>query len=123
MQEATWTSVLVAERLGRLLRKNSMIKKRNNTLDNTPLRTLQNNMANEFTIVCGLIKGYLWTQEDGKLKYNASQDKDVSGMLQNCNEIGDIKSIPDIAGVLVFMSGHVGIYIGNGEVIEAKGHA
>lgn len=49
--------------------------------------------------------------------------KMLVGMLQNCNEIGDIKSIPDIAGVLVFMSGHVGIYIGNGEVIEAKGHA
>ena len=55
-----------------------MSKKRSNTLDNTPLQTLQNNMANEFTIVCGLIKGYLWTQEDGKLKYNASQDKDVN---------------------------------------------
>lgn len=70
----------------------------------------------------GLIKGYLWTDENGKLTYNASQDKDVSGMLANCNEIGDIKNIPETEGVLVFMKGHVGVYIGNGEVIEAKGH-
>ena len=71
----------------------------------------------------GLIKGYLWTNDNGKIVYNPSQDKDVSGMLQNCNEIGNITSIPEIAGVLVFMQGHVGVYIGNGEVIEAKGHA
>ena len=69
----------------------------------------------------GLIKGYLWTN-DGKLKYDASQDKDVSGYLANCNEIGDIKNIPEIKGLLVFMKGHVGVYIGNGEVIEARGH-
>lgn len=69
----------------------------------------------------GLIKGYLWNN-DGKITYNATQDKDVSGMLANCSEIGDIKNIPEIVGLLVFMKGHVGVYIGNGEVIEAKGH-
>ena len=31
--------------------------------------------------------------------------------------------MPDVPGVLVFMPGHVGIYIGNGKVIEARGHA
>jgi hypothetical protein len=31
--------------------------------------------------------------------------------------------MPDVPGVLVFMNHHVGVYIGNGEVIEAKGHA
>ena len=30
--------------------------------------------------------------------------------------------MPDIPGVLVFMPGHVGVYIGDGEVIEARGH-
>lgn len=70
----------------------------------------------------GLIKGYLWNN-DGKLTYNAAQDKDVSGMLANCNEIGDIKNIPEIPGILVFMRGHVGVYIGNGKVIEARGHS
>lgn len=31
--------------------------------------------------------------------------------------------MPDIPGVLVFMPGHVGVYVGNGKVIEARGHA
>lgn len=30
--------------------------------------------------------------------------------------------MPDVAGILVFMNGHIGVYIGNGKVIEAKGH-
>ena len=33
---------------------------------------------------------------------------------------GEISSIPDTPGLAVCMSGHIGIYIGNGEVIEAK---
>lgn len=34
---------------------------------------------------------------------------------------GDVKSIPEIAGVCVRYKGHVGIYIGDGIVIEARG--
>ena len=34
---------------------------------------------------------------------------------------GPIASMPDKIGVLVHMSGHVGVYIGNGEVVEARG--
>lgn len=72
----------------------------------------------------GLIKGYLWSDTPTSTpKYNANQDKDVSGMLKNCTEQGDMSTFPNIAGVLVFMNGHVGVYIGNGKVIEAKGHA
>lgn len=75
----------------------------------------------------GLIKGYLLSNDKGQLSFNENTfrkyDKDVSGMLANCSEVGDIKNIPDIPGVLVFMKGHVGVYIGNGKVIEAKGHA
>ena len=70
----------------------------------------------------GLIKGYLWNDERGMVIYTPSQDKDVSGYLANCSETGNIKTIPEIKGLLVFMKGHVGVYIGNGEVIEAKGH-
>lgn len=72
----------------------------------------------------GLIKGYLWSDSaDAKPKYNAAQDKSANGMLAACKEKGAISTMPDIAGILVFMSGHVGVYIGNGEVIEARGHA
>lgn len=70
----------------------------------------------------GLIKGYRW-RNNGKLEYRANQDVDVSGMLKLCSKQGTISTMPDVIGTLVFMNGHVGVYIGNGEVIEARGHA
>ena len=70
----------------------------------------------------GLIKGYPWSEsETATPKYNSSQDVSANGMLGKCKEQGKIATIPEIPGVLVFMSGHVGIYIGNGYVIEARG--
>lgn len=70
----------------------------------------------------GLIKGYRW-RNNGKLEYKPNQDVDVSGMLKLCSKQGTISTMPDVIGTLVFMNGHVGVYIGNGEVIEARGHA
>lgn len=43
-------------------------------------------------------------------------------MLKNCKKQGSIETLPELPGTLVFMTGHVGIYIGNGQVVEAKGH-
>lgn len=72
----------------------------------------------------GLIKGYLWYETvNSSPIYNPAQDKDVSGMKANCTEKGLLATMPDIPGVLVFMPGHVGVYIGHGKVIEARGHA
>lgn len=72
----------------------------------------------------GLIKGYLWSESaTATPKYNASQDVSANGMLSRCKEKGNISTIPEIPGVLVFMPGHVGVYIGNGRVIEARGFA
>lgn len=73
----------------------------------------------------GLIKGYLWcdSAEDTTPVYNASQDKSANGLYDVCTTKGAIATMPDIPGVLVFMNKHVGVYIGNGEVVEARGHA
>lgn len=73
----------------------------------------------------GLIKAYLWCDSisDTTPTYNASQDKSANGMYSACKTKGPINTIPDMPGVLVFMNGHVGIYIGNGEVIEAAGYS
>jgi hypothetical protein len=73
----------------------------------------------------GLVKGYLWCDSayDDTPKYNSKQDVSANGMLKKCKKKGDIDSIPEVEGVLVFFDGHVGIYIGKGLVIEAKGHA
>ncbi len=70
----------------------------------------------------GLIKGYLWSESaTATPKYNSSQDVSANGMLNKCSEKGKIATLPEIPGVLVFMTGHVGVYIGNGKVIEARG--
>lgn len=70
----------------------------------------------------GLIKGYLWSDTpDGKPIYNPSQDVSANGMHLKCRERGRIYTLPEIPGLLVFMPGHVGIYVGGGRVIEARG--
>lgn len=74
----------------------------------------------------GLIKGYRWCDTpDGEPEYEATQDVAVSGLYTQCNKKGTLSSMPDIPGVCVFQAdmGHVGVYIGNGYVVEAMGHA
>lgn len=74
----------------------------------------------------GLIKGYRWCDDANSApKYVASQDVAVSGLYTQCNKKGTLASMPDIPGVCVFQAdmGHVGVYIGNGYVVEAMGHA
>lgn len=71
----------------------------------------------------GLIKGYLWCDrsEDTTPVYDATQDKSANGMYAACTTKGVITTMPDVPGVLVFYNNHVGVYIGNGEVVEARG--
>lgn len=72
----------------------------------------------------GLIKGYLWSETTTSTpKYNASQDKSADGMYSASKEKGSIDTIPEIVGLLVWRKGHIGVYIGNGYVIEARGHS
>lgn len=74
----------------------------------------------------GLIKGYLWCDTpDSEPIYKAAQDVAVSGLYMVCTESGSIGTMPDIPGVCVFMRdmSHVGVYIGDGYVVEATGHA
>lgn len=77
-----------------------------------------------FDCVC-FIKGILWgwnadtTKEYGGAKYKSNGVPDVSteGMIAMCHDVSsDFSSIT--AGELVYMSGHVGVYVGDGKVIE-----
>lgn len=74
----------------------------------------------------GLIKGYLWSDTPQSAPaYKASQDVAVSGLYLACKEHGNMGTMPDLPGVCVFMAdmSHVGVYVGDGYVVEATGHA
>ena len=76
----------------------------------------------------GLIKGYLWSSSpSASPKYNAKQDFGATGFYNKAKKKGKISSFKKIAVQLVFKGNdktktHVGVYIGNNYVIEAKGH-
>ena len=72
----------------------------------------------------GLIKAYGWLDpETHEISYGANgfQDLGSDGMYRTATEKGPIDTIPEIPGLAVWHTGHIGIYIGNGEVIEAMG--
>lgn len=89
----------------------------------------------------GLGKGFVWTNGGVgvieaigtgitiKRKYasNGCPDKSANGMFTYAKSkkknYGPIATIPEIPGLAVRKDGHVGYYIGNGEVIEAMGFA
>ena len=73
----------------------------------------------------GLIEGYFWSDEpNSAAKYNSNGFADTTAdrLLASATEKGDISTIPEIPGLSVHMKGHVGVYEGNGMVIEARGH-
>ena len=70
----------------------------------------------------GLIKGYLWSEnpEDKNPTYDPAQDKSANALYTACKSKGEMSTMPEVPGILVFFPGHVGVYIGGGEVIEAR---
>jgi len=87
----------------------------------------------------GLIKGYQWTSggigviesigtdNTFKSKYgnHGCPDKSANGMFTYAKSKGmawgTIDTIPEIPGIAVRFDGHVGVYVGNGYVIEERG--
>ena len=73
----------------------------------------------------GMIKSFFWTgnQYDTDPKYgsNGCPDKSANGMIDLCKVKGNISTIPDIPGVVVWTNGHIGVYIGGGYTIEMRG--
>ena len=73
------------------------------------------------TDCCGLIKGFMMTRDNGQIVYTPSLDLGANAYYERATEKGPIKSMPEIPGLAVWRSGHIGVYVGNGKVIEARG--
>ncbi len=82
----------------------------------------QNWMGKRTADCVGLIKGYDWYDSaSSKIVVGANGMADVTanGMFEAATVKGTIDTIPEVPGLAVWQNGHIGIYIGNGEVIEA----
>ena len=72
----------------------------------------------------GLIKGYGWlSPETMTIDYGTHGMPDIGAnqMYYSATESGPIDTMPDIPGLAVWHDGHIGVYIGGGQVIEAMG--
>ena len=70
----------------------------------------------------GLIKGYGWLNtQTGAIEYGTNGMPDIGAdtMFENAAEKGTIDTLPEIPGLALWHSGHIGIYIGGGKVIHA----
>lgn len=68
----------------------------------------------------GLIKGVLWGYPDnGKYASNGVLDINANTIISKCKDVSTDFSIIS-KGEFVWMSGHCGVYIGNGQVIESS---
>ena len=70
----------------------------------------------------GLIKGYGWLNPDTMtIEYgtNGMPDLGANQMYYNASVSGTIDTMPDTPGLAVWHDGHIGVYIGDGYVIEA----
>ena len=75
----------------------------------------------------GLIKAYVMSDSDDPSQplttIKSQFDVSANGLFNLCCATGSINTIPEIPGLIVWKSGHVGVYEGAGWVLEAQGHA
>ena len=72
----------------------------------------------------GLIKAYGWQQPNGQIGYaiNGVPDQSANGMYNAARVKGNIGTLPlNKFGLAVRFDGHIGVYVGNNQVVEARG--
>lgn len=84
----------------------------------------ENYMGRRTADCVGLIKGYAWfdpATSSFTIGSNGMPDVSADGMYAAAVVKGSMDTMPDVPGIAVWQSGHIGVYIGNGKVVEAKG--
>lgn len=79
----------------------------------------------------GLFKSYAWDEDgdndtrDSDYGSNGQPDKGAKTTLNNTKVKGKIDTMPEIPGLAVWTKtgGHIGVYVGDGYVVEARGFA
>ncbi len=96
-----------------------------NILTSNLLNSLSNNYPNIFTNVyknkAAKFIGKVCTDCSGLISWGTGILRGSANYYNTATKKGNIKTIPEICGLAVYKKGHIGIYIGNGKVIEAKG--
>lgn len=70
----------------------------------------------------GLVKSYIWWNDElDNPVYDAKTDINETQMFNLATEKGTINTMPEIEGICVWKTGHMGVYVGGGQIIEAKG--
>lgn len=111
----SWGLVLTDKRL------NEKAAQYPTVFDKDRLTYIRSHYMGKRVVDCGgLIKSFLWWDGTDPV-YTPSSDLAVDTMYERAKEKGAINTIPEIHGLLVWHKGHVGVYIGNGKVIEARG--
>lgn len=84
---------------------------------------IRENWLNKKTADCvGLIKSYIWWNPILHIPvYDPNTDVSADNMYNKASVKGSMDAFPEIPGLCVWKEGHIGIYVGNGEVIEAHG--
>lgn len=70
----------------------------------------------------GLVKCFMWHdyhQNNASYYGKTCDDFNCEQFFALAKKKGRIEMIPEVPGLIVYQQGHVGVYIGNGEVIEA----
>lgn len=84
---------------------------------------IRQNWLGKRTADCvGLIKGYGWYDAEKQqtvIDTEKMPDIGADTMYENAAEKGTIDTISEIPGLAVWHEGHIGVYIGDGEVVQA----
>lgn len=85
---------------------------------------LEDTLGRRVADCIGLVKSYVWLDPEAKAigyQTNGMPDVGADTAYRYATEKGTIDTLPEIPGLLLWMEGHVGVYIGGGEVIHSAG--